>query len=78
MANYIEYNTEVEALEKAEQEGIAQNLPHWQDAVNVTKYVTAPFYTTNGKWALEVTDYTTLTEAEIALIVNELIVDGLS
>lgn len=68
---FIIYETEEAGLLKAEQEGKAQNLPYWQDSENnVTKYVSTPILTSDSKWALEVTNYTTLTESEKSLIVT--------
>ena len=67
---FIIYETEEAGLVKAEQEGKAQNLPYWQDSENVTKYVSSPFPTSDSKWALEVTGYTTLTSEEESLIVT--------
>lgn len=71
MANFLTYENEQDALDRADAEGQALNLPYWQDPVNVTRTVTSPFYTSTNKWVLEVTEYTTLTEDEIALMVDE-------
>lgn len=71
MANFLTYENEQDALDRADAEGQALNLPYWQDPVNVTRTVTAPFYTSTNKWVLEVTEYTTLTEDETALMVDE-------
>ncbi len=71
MANFLTYENEQDALDRADAEGQALNLPYWQDPVNVTRTVTTPFYTSTNKWVLEVTEYTTLTEDETALMVDE-------
>lgn len=71
MANFLTYENEQDALDRADLEGQAQNLPYWQDSTNVTRTLTEPFYTTANKWVLEVTDYTTITEEETSLIVDE-------
>lgn len=67
---FIIYETEEAGLVKAEQEGQAQNLPYWQDSENVTKYVSTPIVTSDSKWALDVTEYTTLTDEEETQVVN--------
>ena len=73
MPKFIIYYTEEQALQKAEQEGQAQNLPYWDDPENnVTKLLTAPMLTNDEQWALDVTDYTTLTEEEELSTVEEL------
>ena len=70
------YLTKEEADAKADEEGQAQNLPYWQDPdVNVTRTLTAPMYTKDGEWALDVTDYTTLTEEEEEETVEEINMD---
>lgn len=71
MAKFLTYENEQDALDRADAEGQAQNLPYWQDPVNVTRTVTLPFYTSTNKWVLEVTEYTTITEEENALILDE-------
>ena len=73
MAKYIVYFTEEQANAKADQEGKALNLPYWQNPdVNITRTATAPMYTDDGQWALDVTDYTTLTEEEEQATVEEI------
>jgi len=70
---FLTYQTKEEANQRADQEGQAQNLPYWQDpSVNVIRTLTAPFYTLDEEWALEVTDYTTLTAEEESQVVTEL------
>lgn len=71
MANFLTYENEQDALDRADVEGQALNLPYWQDPINVTRTVTSPFYTSTNKWVLEVTEYTTITEDEAALMVDE-------
>lgn len=72
MANYLIYSTEEEAVAKAEEEGRALNLEHWVDPVNVTKYLTYPIVTDDGEFALDVTEYTTLTPEEQSSTVTTL------
>ena len=71
MAKFLTYENEQDAWDRADAEGKAQNLPYWQDPVNVTRSLTSPFWTSTNKWVLEVTDYTTITEEETSLIVDE-------
>lgn len=72
MPKFIIYDTEQEAWDKAEEEGQALELPFWKNPENITKVLTEPMLTNDGEWALEVTDYTTLTEEEELLTVEEL------
>lgn len=72
MANYLIYSTKEEAITKAEEEGRAQNLEHWVDSANVTKYLTYPIITDDGEFALDVTEYTTLTAEEQSATVTTL------
>lgn len=69
---FLIYQSKEEAEEKADQEGQAQNLPFWQDPINVTRTLTAPIYTLDEEWALDVTDYTTLTQQEEERTVEEI------
>jgi hypothetical protein len=71
MANFLTYENEQDALDRADLEGQARGLPYWVDSSNITRVITEPFYTTANKWVLEVTDYTTITEAETDLIIDE-------
>jgi hypothetical protein len=73
MYKYLIFQTEQEALDRADVEGQALNLPYWQDpTVNTTRATTAPIRTDDGEWGLDVTDYTTLTDEEEAVLVDEL------
>ena len=70
--NYLIYTDESTAWAKAEEEGRFAHPNGWNgDAV--TKYVTIPETTDAGTFALEVSDYGTLTEDETASIVNEVL-----
>jgi hypothetical protein len=64
MDKFLIYNTEEELKERASQEAIAISSPY--------QYIGAIMYTTDGKFALPVTDYTTLTEEEESQVVNEI------
>ena len=73
MYKYLIFQTKQEASDRADVEGQAHNLPYWQDpTVNVTRTFTEPLLTDDGEWGLDVTDYTTLTEEEKAVLVDEL------
>lgn len=69
---FLIYQSKEEAEEKADQEGQAQNLPFWKDPTNVTRTLTSPIYTLDEEWALDVTDYTTLTQQEQERTVEEI------
>lgn len=73
MPKFLTYETEQAALDRGDVEGQARNLPYWQDSTKfeVRRYNT-PFYTLDEKWALEVTEYTTLTDEEEAQAVDTL------
>jgi hypothetical protein len=73
MPKFLTYETEQAALDRGDVEGQARNLPYWQDSTQfeVRRY-NAPFYTADEKWALEVTEYTTLTDEEETQVVNTL------
>ncbi len=70
MYKFIIYETEEKGLEKAEEEGRAVGLPYYENPHFVTRYVTRPFLTKDSEWALDVTEYTTLTDEEKLLIVS--------
>ena len=71
MANFLTYENKQDALDRADAEGQAQNLPYWQDPV-LTRTVTEPFWTSTNKWVLG-TEYTTLTEDETSLMVMKMV-----
>ncbi len=73
MPKFLTYETEQAALDRGDVEGQARNLPYWQDSTQfeVRRY-NAPFYTADEEWALEVTEYTTLTDEEETQTVSEL------
>ena len=66
--SYLIFTTESAAYDRAEAEGIAQNLPYYRDG-GKTRYVSLPSPCVGG-WALEVTGYQ-LSEAEQAEVVTE-------
>lgn len=72
MPKFLTYENEQDSLDRADLEGQAQGLPYWVDSSNVTRFITEPFYTLDEEWALDVTEYTTLTDEEETQVVNTL------
>ena len=67
---YLIYTTESAAQFRAEAEGQAQNLPYYRNPqTGVTRYLSTPQETADGKWALEVSGYG-LTEDEEEKVVE--------
>ena len=67
---YLIFNTQSAAQARAEAEGQAQNLPYYRNPqAGVTRYLSSPRETADGKWALEVSGYD-LTEDEDAKAVD--------
>lgn len=73
---FIIFDTEAEGWEKANQEGEACNLPYFA-GTGATRYKTAPKETTDGKWALDVTDYKHLTEDDV-IVDSAVTLEGLA
>ena len=75
MHKFLIYQTKEEADNRADEEGQLRNS-HLieQDPINVTRTYTAPIYTLDGEWGLEVTEYTLTTE-EAQEVVNDLNID---
>jgi hypothetical protein len=65
---YLIYNTKQEAIDRAEQEGIAKALPY-HTGKGTSRYLTYPSPTAGGKWALDVSGYD-LTEDEAEAVVD--------
>ena len=56
--SYLIYTTFEAAQSRAEAEGQAQNLPYYRNPqTGVTRYLSTPRETADGKWALEVSGY---------------------
>lgn len=68
MHKFLIYQTKEEATLRADEEGQARNLPYWEDPINVTRTYTAPIYTLDGEWALEVTEYTLTADEETQVV----------
>jgi len=65
---YLIYTSEEEAVARADQEGKRINYSHWTYGIG-TRFHTYPEKTSNGSFALDVTDYE-LSEDEQSLTVN--------
>ena len=72
IGSYLIFTKEANAWAKAEEEGRSSHPTGW-DSDAVTKYVTIPEKTDAGMFALEVSDYGTLTEDETASVINEVL-----
>ena len=67
---YLIFTTFEAAQSRAEAEGQAQNLPYYRNPqLGVTRYLSTPQETAEGKWALEVSAYQ-LTEDEEEKVVE--------
>ena len=62
---YLVYETEADAIERADIEGARRGYAYHNTEDGVSRFHTAPKETTNGKYALNVTEYE-LTEDEQA------------
>ena len=65
---YLIYNDSEAAWSRADAEGAARNL-RYHTVGGITRYLSAPRETADGKWALDVSGYN-LTEAEQAQTVE--------
>jgi hypothetical protein len=53
---YLIYASEEAALERADEEGKDRNYPYWTTG-GTTRWVTRPYPTADGMWALDVSEY---------------------
>ena len=60
---YIVFPTEEEGLARAETEGEARNYSYYRNGIG-TRYYNSPVPCEDGTWALEVSQYLTLTDDE--------------
>lgn len=68
---YIVFENKEDALNVADQEGQHRNLPHWNpNDIGNSRTITTAEETADGKWALNVTEYESLTEEQDALKVE--------
>jgi hypothetical protein len=68
--SYLIYNTEAEALAKADEEGKHRNYPYHRPSGGITRHHTLPEPTYDNKFALDVSEYETLTAEELAATVS--------
>lgn len=69
---YLEYENELDAWAKAEEEGRLRYPTGWTEGA-ITKYVSSPVLADNEKWVLDVSDYEHLTEEETSNILTEVL-----
>ena len=53
---YLIYETEQDALERADEEGKYHKFSYWTEGKG-TRWLTKPVPTADGKWALDVSEY---------------------
>jgi len=53
---YLIYETEIEAIARADEEGKRLNYSYWTEGKG-TRWLTAPVPTAYGEWALDVSSY---------------------
>lgn len=53
---YLIFSSEEAALERADEEGKANNFAYWTEGTG-TRWVTKPVITVDGMWALDVSEY---------------------
>ena len=70
MEKFIIYDSYEEALQKADEEGAAIGLPYHTDPTKTTRHAGVIKYTGDGKAALYVNDFISLTAEEESRIVN--------
>ena len=65
IVGYLVFDDFESALDRAEAEGSACNLPYFRGD-GATRYKTYPLELSNGKWALNIIYYSHLTDDEIS------------
>ena len=68
--NYLVYDTEADAIAKADAEGARRGYAYHNSPDGVSRYHTYPQETADNKYALDVTEYQ-LTDDETAAIVTD-------
>ncbi len=68
IVGYLVYDDFDTALARADAEGSACNFAYFQ-GTGATRYRTYPLELSNGKWALNIKNYSTLTEDEQSAVV---------
>lgn len=72
IVGYLVYDDFDTALARADAEGSACNLPYFQ-GTGATRYRSYPQELSNGRWALDIKNYSILTESEQSSIVANVI-----
>jgi|TARA_R100000455_G_C6271535_1_gene127806 hypothetical protein len=65
---YLIFSSEEAALERADEEGKANNFAYWTEGMG-TRWLTNPVPTADGMWALDVSEYD-LDESEQSTVVD--------
>jgi hypothetical protein len=69
---YLIYETEQDAIERADEEGKYQGFSYWTEGKG-TRWLTNPVPTADDKWALDVAEYE-LDEVEEATVVDSYLI----
>ena len=65
---YLIYASEEAGIERADEEGKDRKYPYWATG-GTTRWVTRPYPTADGMWALDVSEYD-LDESEVSATVD--------
>jgi hypothetical protein len=65
--NYLVYDTEADAVARADAEGAVKNYMYHRGDPDGTRYHTYPQVTADGKYALNVTEYELIEDEESAI-----------
>jgi len=71
---YLIYETEQDALERADEEGKYHNFSYWTEGRG-TRWLTKAVPTADGKWALDVSEYELDDIEELSVVDSYLIPD---
>jgi len=71
---YLIYETEIDAIERADEEGKYHNFSYWTEGKG-TRWLTKPVPTADGKWALDVSEYELDDLEELSVVDSYLIPD---
>jgi hypothetical protein len=71
---YLIYETEQDAIDRADEEGKYHNFSYWIEGKG-TRWLTKPVPTADGKWALNVSEYDLDDLEEISVVDSYLIPD---
>ena len=71
---YLIYETEIDAIERADEEGKYHNFSYWTEGKG-TRWLTKPVPTADGKWALDISEYDLDDIEELSVVDSYLIPD---